>query len=184
MSMRIGELARRAGVAPSAVRYYERAGLLPPPARTNGRRVYAADALSRLAVVLHARAIGFSIAETRRLVGTFPTGAPSARWKALAAAKLDAMDALIGRARAMKSMLQLISSCRCKSWGECGERLLAKLGLPVLRHRCVRPERAGATTSPSSSSSVMLTGSSRPSRGRRPCRSIEPDREESVTVDA
>jgi len=164
MSMRIGEAgaARRRSTVGRALL---RAGRTAAPSGTHQRRrVYAADALSRLAVVLHARAIGFSIAETRRLVGTFPTGAPSARWKALAAAKLDAMDALIGRARAMKSMLQLISSCRCKSWGECGERLLAKLGLPVLRHRCVRPERAGATTSPSSSSSVMLTGSSRPSR--------------------
>jgi DNA-binding transcriptional MerR regulator len=123
--MRIGELARRAGVAPSAVRYYERAGLLPAPARTNGRRVYAANALSRLAVILHARAIGFSIAETRRLVGAFPPAAPSARWKALAAAKLNSMDVLIARAQAMKTMLQLISRCRCESWEECGERLVA-----------------------------------------------------------
>jgi DNA-binding transcriptional MerR regulator len=38
----IGELARRAGVAASAVRYYERMALLPVPARQNGRRVYAA----------------------------------------------------------------------------------------------------------------------------------------------
>ncbi len=128
MSMTIGELARRAGVAPSAVRHYERAGLLPAPGRTNGRRVYAGDALSRLAVVLHARRIGFSIAETWRLVGTFPPAAPSARWKALAAAKLDEMDVLIARARAMKAMLQLISRCRCTSWEQCGERLLARLG--------------------------------------------------------
>ena len=125
--MTIGELARRAGVAPSALRYYERVGLLPVPARANGRRVYAADALSRLAVILHARNIGFSISETRQLVSMFPPASPAVRWKALAAAKLEAMDALIAHAQAMKTMLQLISRCRCDSWEECGNGLLAKL---------------------------------------------------------
>ncbi len=140
--MGIGELARRVGVAPSAVRYYERAGLLPAPARTNGRRVYADDAVSRLAVILHARAIGFSIAETQRLVGAFPPAAPSARWKALAAAKLEEMDALIARAQAMKTMLQLISRCRCESWEECGERLIGLQRRRVrARRRAPSPER-------------------------------------------
>jgi|SRR5689334_8804268 MerR family redox-sensitive transcriptional activator SoxR len=124
--MKIGELARRAGVAPSAVRYYERAGLLPAPARVSGRRVYAPDALPRLAVIRHARRIGFTIAETRRLVTVFPPASPSVRWKALAAAKLESLDALIAHARAMQEMLRLVSRCRCTSWDDCGDRLLAR----------------------------------------------------------
>lgn len=124
--MRIGELARRAGVAPSAVRYYERSGLLPAPARVSGRRVYAPDALSRLAVILHARRLGFTIAETRRLVTMFPPAAPSVRWKALAAAKIESLDALIAHARAMKAMLRMVSRCRCTSWENCGDRLLTR----------------------------------------------------------
>jgi MerR family redox-sensitive transcriptional activator SoxR len=111
--VKIGELARRAGVSPSAVRYYERAGLLPAPRRTNNQRVYAADGLPRLAVILHARRIGVRISETRRLVTLFPPAGPSARWKALAAAKLDELDAIVARAEAMRTMLQLISRCRC-----------------------------------------------------------------------
>ncbi|MGH7499232.1 MAG: MerR family transcriptional regulator [Gemmatimonadales bacterium] len=136
--MRIGELARRAGISPSAVRYYERVGLLPKPARANGRRIYAADALSRLAVILHARNIGFSITETRQLVSMFPSAAPSARWKVLAAAKLEAMDALIAHAQAMKTMLRLISRCRCDSWEECGSGLLAKLRTRTVHPRPLR----------------------------------------------
>ena len=122
--MRIGELAARANVSTSAVRYYERVGLLPAPARINGRRDYAVDALARLAVVLHARAIGFSIAETGRLISVFPPGTPSARWKSLAAAKLVEVDAMIAHAQAMKATLGLIAKCRCESWDQCGTALL------------------------------------------------------------
>jgi MerR family Zn(II)-responsive transcriptional regulator of zntA len=125
--MRIGELARQAGVSTSAVHYYERVGLLPVAARTNGRRSYGADALPRLAVVLHARRIGFSIAETRQLTAVIPPASPSSRWKALAATKLEVMDALIAHARTMKTMLRLINQCRCESWDQCGNALLAKL---------------------------------------------------------
>jgi MerR family redox-sensitive transcriptional activator SoxR len=121
----IGELARRAGTSPSAVRYYERVGLMPAPARANGRRVYSAEAPARLAVVLHARKIGFSVAETRQLVALFTPASPAARWKALTSAKLDAMDALIANAQRLKAWLQLISRCRCETWEQCGNSLLA-----------------------------------------------------------
>jgi DNA-binding transcriptional MerR regulator len=97
------------------------------PARTNGRRVYTAKALSQLAVVLHARSIGFSIAETRSLVSMFPPASPSARWKTLAAARIVAIDEMIAHAQSMKTMLQLISGCRCETWDQCGNALIAKL---------------------------------------------------------
>ncbi len=124
--MRIGELAERAKVSASAVRYYEKVGLLPAPRRVNGRREYAADALARLAIVLHARQLGFSIAETGRLVSVFQPSTPSARWKTLAAAKLVEVDAIIERAKAMRTTLQLISNCRCESWDECGRALMRR----------------------------------------------------------
>jgi DNA-binding transcriptional MerR regulator len=124
--MRIGQLAQQANVSASAVRYYERIGFLPAPSRVNGRREYSADALARLAIVLHARGMGFTIAETGRLLAVFPTATPSARWKSLAAAKLEEMDALIAHAKAIKTTLQLISKCRCESWDECGAAVLAR----------------------------------------------------------
>ena len=66
--MTIGELSRRAGLRPSAVRYYEELGLVPAPPRRSGRRDYGTDAVANLAVVRFARECGFTLAETRQLV--------------------------------------------------------------------------------------------------------------------
>ena len=53
--MTIGEVARRAGLRPSAVRYYERIGLLPSPPRIGGQRRYESGVLQRLAVIRGAK---------------------------------------------------------------------------------------------------------------------------------
>jgi MerR family transcriptional regulator, redox-sensitive transcriptional activator SoxR len=58
----IGELARRAGVAASALRYYEKAGLLPPIARASKRRQYDPKILGRIRIILLARDAGSSLA--------------------------------------------------------------------------------------------------------------------------
>ena len=98
-ALMIGEVARRAGIRPSAIRYYESVGLLPASERANGRRQYDAHVLRRLAVIQAAQQAGFTIAEIRTLVDGFPVGTPpSARWQALAHRKLDEVDALIRRA--------------------------------------------------------------------------------------
>lgn len=69
MAVRIGELARRAGVAPSAVRFYEAAGLLPAAERTaSGYRVYNLEVLGRLEFIRRARQLGLSLAEIRDLI--------------------------------------------------------------------------------------------------------------------
>ena len=129
--MRIGELAARANVSASAVRYYEQVGLLPAPRRVSGRREYAADALARLAIVRHARSLGFTIAETARLVSLFPPSIPSARWKTLATAKLVEVDAMIERAKAMRTTLERISNCPCESWEQCGRALMRRTMKPA-----------------------------------------------------
>jgi DNA-binding transcriptional MerR regulator len=59
----IGELARRAGVAPSALRYWEDLGLLPAPARSSGQRRYPESAVALVGVLLLLRDVGFSLAE-------------------------------------------------------------------------------------------------------------------------
>ena len=67
--MRIGELARRSGIASTALRYYEKAGLLPQPQRTlSGYRAYGADALQRLAFIRAAQAVGLSLPEIREVI--------------------------------------------------------------------------------------------------------------------
>lgn len=75
--MRIGDLARRSGVAATALRYYEKAGLLPAPVRTgSGYRTYDGDALARLAFVRAAQAVGLTIAEIRDIIGLRDGGNP------------------------------------------------------------------------------------------------------------
>ena len=67
--MRIGELASATGVAPSALRYYEEAGLLEAAARTeSGYRIYEPAALGRVQFIQRAQALGLSVREIRRLV--------------------------------------------------------------------------------------------------------------------
>lgn len=73
--MRIGELARHSGLAPSAVRYYERLGLLPAPRRTaSGYRSYGGDAADRLAFIRSAQAVGLTLAEVRQVLGVRDAG--------------------------------------------------------------------------------------------------------------
>ena len=67
--MKIGELAQRTGVAIDTVRYYERQGLLPQPARQpSGYRQYQSDDVTRLKFVQRAKALGFTLHEIRELL--------------------------------------------------------------------------------------------------------------------
>ncbi len=120
----IGEVARRAGVRPSALRYYERVGVLPSPGRENGRRRYGGEALrealDRLAVVRVAQRAGFTIAEIRTLLDGFSEDTPpSERWRVLAQDKLPEVEALVERALGTKEVLERGLRCECLSLEEC-----------------------------------------------------------------
>lgn len=118
--MTIGEIAARAGLAASAIRYYEKAGLLPAAARTHGRRVYSAEALNQLMIIGFAKNTGFTLTEIRLLLRGFPESTPaSARWKKLAKGKIAEMEATISKAEAMKKMLESIMHCRCRKLEQC-----------------------------------------------------------------
>src|SRR4051794_8707574 len=110
----IGEVARRAGLRTSAVRYYESLGILPPPKRVNGRRRYDSSVLGHLAVIQVAQQAGLTMAEIDVLLHGFAVDVPpSARWRALAQQKLPEVEALIGRAQAMKRLLEDGLNCGC-----------------------------------------------------------------------
>lgn len=67
--MRIGELSQSVGVDVETIRYYEKAGLLPPPARAaNGYRDYGQAQLERLAFIRHCRALDMSLADINQLL--------------------------------------------------------------------------------------------------------------------
>ena len=121
----IGEIAREAGVATSALRYYEKAGLLPAPARLSKQRRYDQQILGRIRIILLARDAGFTVSETRTFLSGFPLGTtPAARWRAMAKEKLAELDALMARVSDMKSILEASFRCECRRLEDC-ERLVA-----------------------------------------------------------
>lgn len=104
--MRIGELARRAGVSPDTLRFYEARGLIAADRRPNGYRDYPTGELARLALIRQAKALGFSLAEIGVLLDQIGGELPPAEVAALLQPKLDEIDARIA---AMTSLRQLLA---------------------------------------------------------------------------
>jgi MerR family redox-sensitive transcriptional activator SoxR len=122
--MSIGEVAGRAGVRPSALRYYERVGVLLAPERENGRRRYGGevlrDVLDRLAVVRVAQQAGFTISEIKTLLDGFSDDTPpSERWQVLAREKLEEVEEVVERALDMKRLLERGLRCECLRLEDC-----------------------------------------------------------------
>lgn len=102
----IGVAARRVGLAPSAIRYYESEGLIDPPARPGGRRRYGRDELRRLAFIATAREMGLGLGAIRALLRPGATA-----WADLVDAQVAELDALIARATRTKQMLLSARNC-------------------------------------------------------------------------
>ncbi|RIK41900.1 MAG: MerR family transcriptional regulator [Chloroflexi bacterium] len=116
----IGEVARRAGIRTSALRYYESIGLLPAPRRVNGWRRYDESILPWVALIQLAQRAGFTIAEIQTLFHGFtPDTPPATRWRTLAAEKIAELDALIERAQQMKDFLASGLRCNCLRLEDC-----------------------------------------------------------------
>jgi DNA-binding transcriptional MerR regulator len=105
----IGELARRTGVATSALRYWEELGLLPAPARVGGQRRYPPSAIGLVGAILLLRDVGFTLREVRGLTasGSFaPDG-----WRDSARRKLTELDRRIAQAQAARTALAHALDC-------------------------------------------------------------------------
>lgn len=114
----IGEVARRVGLRPSAIRYYERVGLLRPAPRAGGQRRYDPSALHRLSAIRLAQRAGFSLDEIRRLFEAERL-AGGAGWRALVDSKLDEVRARIEEFQVMERMLLESLECGCEAFDEC-----------------------------------------------------------------
>jgi DNA-binding transcriptional MerR regulator len=116
--LRIGEVAREAGVKTSLLRYYEDVGLLPEPLRVSGQRRYDRSVLRRLTVIDVAHRAGMSLDEIRVLLhhGSAPMGD---QLRELAAQRLPEIDALIDRAHRVRAWLQSAATCHCESVDDC-----------------------------------------------------------------
>jgi MerR family redox-sensitive transcriptional activator SoxR len=122
----IGEVGSRTGLRPSAIRYYERLGLLPRAARVGGKRRFDAVVFEWLSFIALAREAGFTMAEIKRLVKGFTPGTPpAAKWRELATRKLAEIDAMVQRAERMRAVLNIALECGCFRLEDCGALLAA-----------------------------------------------------------
>jgi MerR family redox-sensitive transcriptional activator SoxR len=120
-TLSIGEVAERAGIAVSAIRYYERNGLLPEAERVSGQRRFTEETVQRLGIIDVAKQAGFSLNEVGVLLASVDEGAPAHKQlQALAERKLPEVDALIERAQRMRDWLTTASACGCESLEGCG----------------------------------------------------------------
>jgi DNA-binding transcriptional MerR regulator len=112
----IAEVARRAALPASTLRYYEEKGLIRSIGRIGLRRVFDHRILERLALISMGRAAGFSLEE---MAGMFaPDGRPRIDKRVLAA-KADALDETIRKLSAVRDGLRHAAACRAPSHMEC-----------------------------------------------------------------
>ncbi len=122
MQLSIGELARRTGVKPTTIRWYEQEKLLPAPLRSEGgHRVYAQDHLRRLGFIRHARELGFAMPAIRSLLGLVEHPADDcATAHAIATAQIAEVDSRLRRLTALRAELtEMAENCQGGTARDC-----------------------------------------------------------------
>jgi MerR family transcriptional regulator, redox-sensitive transcriptional activator SoxR len=116
----IGELAALTGKRPSAIRYYEQAGLLPPPARVAGRRRYHHQTVRTLAVIDAGQRAGLTLEEIKMLLSASPDdGEAIDRLREVAERKLPEITALVERSLLVREWLECAARCECPNLDQC-----------------------------------------------------------------
>jgi MerR family transcriptional regulator, redox-sensitive transcriptional activator SoxR len=137
--MKIGELVRRSGLNPSAIRYYEKQALLPAPHRRGGQRRYSSDALFRVLLIRFAGDMGFTLGEIRVFLSGLREDSPvGPRWKKLAHRKIREVEENIKRSRHLKSLLEHLLVCRCASPQACVDRLSLSPNMRFIERQATR----------------------------------------------
>jgi len=112
--MTIGELATRSGLSSSAIRFYQRRGLLPPRESGSTWQRYGADTLARLAVIELAKRAGFTLDEIIVLLDAVRgADSPAPTWQAMAQTKLTEIDTQIANLHHMRGLLSEALACSC-----------------------------------------------------------------------
>lgn len=117
----IGELSKRTGSNPETVRYYERIGLLPKPARSEGgHRLYGLGHLKRLGFVRHARELGFSVESVRALLKLAEREQPCADAREIASSHLAEVREKLAALGTMERVLEgMVARCDSEQTPEC-----------------------------------------------------------------
>ena len=114
--MDIAQVAKRAGVAASTLRYYEQKGLIASVGRQGLRRTFDPGVLDQLALIALGQAAGLSLNEIRTMFS--PDGQPSID-RSMLAAKADEIDATVRRLQAMSKGLRHAAVCPAPSHAQC-----------------------------------------------------------------
>lgn len=117
----IGEVARRAGIRASAIRYYESICLLPEPRRVSGQRRYSQSTIDTLKFIQTAQQLGFTLTEIQSLLANRQReDAPLAgHWQVLVQQKLGEVQRIIAQAQTMQRLLVQGQDCSCSNLKEC-----------------------------------------------------------------
>jgi MerR family redox-sensitive transcriptional activator SoxR len=117
----VGEIARRSGFAESAVRYYERLGLLPATRTAGGQRRFERSTLRRLAFIRAARNVGLSLDEVADALASLPAGRTPTRadWSRLSRGWRRRLDDQIAALTALRDGLDSCIGCGCLSLQRC-----------------------------------------------------------------
>ncbi len=113
--MKIGEIAKKAGLKPSAIRYYERMGLLRPATRVGGRRLFGPEILNQIALIQVGGRLGFSLAELKSMLRFIDKKHPrenSAR--RMVGRKIEEINRLIEGAVKVRALLTQGMNCDCR----------------------------------------------------------------------
>ena len=139
----ISQVSRQIGLRPSAVRYYERIGLLPRAERLSGQRRYEPTVLYRLAIIQRSRQLGFSLSEIRHLFFGFRDATrASERWRELSRKKIAELDELMEGTKAVQDVLKkLMTQCRCDTLDQCGKGLFRSMNRDVVARPLLRTHR-------------------------------------------
>jgi DNA-binding transcriptional MerR regulator len=118
--MKIGDLAAKACLAPSAIRYYEKLGLLPPADRIGGQRRYSSESLDRVLLIRFAGEMDFTLAEIKLFLNGFREGTPiSARWRKLTTRKIAELQQRLAFTRRLLNLLERLQHCHCVHLHQC-----------------------------------------------------------------
>lgn len=118
--MKIGEVARRSGVADSTIRYYERIGLLESMPRTAYHREYDESVVRQLALIKALQRAGLSLDEIRALLHNVDDHAAAVEgWQQIAQVKLNEIDSAIRQLEMQKQVIGRGLACACVDWNDC-----------------------------------------------------------------
>lgn len=120
-TLTVGEVAKRSGFAPSALRFYERAGLIRSERSRGGQRRFRRITLRRLAFIRAARHVGLSLEEVREALARLPESRTPTRadWASLSASWRSRLDTEIDALVALRDRLTSCIGCGCLSLKKC-----------------------------------------------------------------